>query len=557
MTSFTQTIPAGSTLRGVGSATKGLRIRVQDSQRIGAPALCGNFTILSDSETHNSLMETHLADDVSHNSYVAFRAAMPTDGSVASFEDIHAKLVDAVGQDPSMIEIVNRNLLNRQVWALDTSVKPIGAPFTKQTAASIKTILHIFTDLGEECDDEVTILTAIKRALGDETMYLRVIFSDADWKSHLQSLIDAELGTSIEQCSRIELVSICDMCQLETVSTIKQNVQEVDHRVLLIGPTPDTVTDEMIKTFVTTCCPYKAAIVGTIGRTLNSQGSAKDRAVQLLAKEYIVVDTARGAGAPSFSLQALNDTLGLEMLKSHVAKIGFRTVFGRANEVKGDYIAGLVAKMENHRGANYEVIANLDVGDWRGANLPKAEVDHSAIQEVVDTYMKNCTKWPDTMAQNKFPVLGNNNPEHSINGASFDEIREGYSEMLQKSYDVFGVPVALLRSQHWDSGKKDVVWNKAWDDVDKADDQTTHHFEEEKITKAMKLAFNNWMSCLTANPTMALTPAYDCVGLYAILKMGTQDFSSYFLVEGDNVVKLRRGSTHTEELKQILSYCLG
>lgn len=126
MSSFTKSVPAGATLRGVGVATKGLRLRVHDAQPIGAPALRGNFTLLSDDDAHASLMDTHLAEDVSHNAYVAVLLA--TKGSDASFDDVHATLVQAVGPDPRLLETLNRNLFHRQAWAVDTSVEPIGGP---------------------------------------------------------------------------------------------------------------------------------------------------------------------------------------------------------------------------------------------------------------------------------------------------------------------------------------------------------------------------------------------------------------------------------------------
>ena len=77
MTSFTQTVPAGTTLRGVGPVTQGLTLQVHSTQPVGAPALRGDFTLLSEDAAHASAMERHLGDDVSHNAFVAIQSALP------------------------------------------------------------------------------------------------------------------------------------------------------------------------------------------------------------------------------------------------------------------------------------------------------------------------------------------------------------------------------------------------------------------------------------------------------------------------------------------------
>lgn len=114
--SFTQTVPAGAILRGVGPATQGLTLRVHSAQPIGAPALRGDFTLLSEDAAHVNVMETHLGDDVSHNAFVAVQSAIPKTGERGNFEALHATLVGAVGADAQRINIVNNNLFGRNVW---------------------------------------------------------------------------------------------------------------------------------------------------------------------------------------------------------------------------------------------------------------------------------------------------------------------------------------------------------------------------------------------------------------------------------------------------------
>jgi len=161
MTSFTQRIPPNSVLVGIGVATQGLRIRVQDAQPIGAPALRGTFELLSAAAAHSAVLDTHLADDVSHNAYVAVLAALPPQGVLASFDDIHSTLVNAVNQEPRLIETINRNLLHRQAWALDTNVEPVGGlaeDFLHYwTKMGTNSLVVGSTDFGEELDDVLAL----------------------------------------------------------------------------------------------------------------------------------------------------------------------------------------------------------------------------------------------------------------------------------------------------------------------------------------------------------------------------------------------------------------
>ena len=121
MTTFTQHVPLGATLRGCGPVTAGLLLRVHTAQPIGAPSLSGGFTLLSSGVAHAAVVDAHLGDDVSHNAYVDVSRALPKTGEDGTFEDVRASLVAAVGADARRLETVNRNLFSRSVW------EPVGA----------------------------------------------------------------------------------------------------------------------------------------------------------------------------------------------------------------------------------------------------------------------------------------------------------------------------------------------------------------------------------------------------------------------------------------------
>ena len=119
MTSSTQHLPANAILRGVGTVTSGLSLRVHDAQPIGAPALRGDFTLLSEDAAHTAAMETHLGDDISHRAFLAVQSALPKSGQQGNFDDVHAALVAAVGTDPMRMAVINENLLGRHQWKVE------------------------------------------------------------------------------------------------------------------------------------------------------------------------------------------------------------------------------------------------------------------------------------------------------------------------------------------------------------------------------------------------------------------------------------------------------
>lgn len=114
MSSFTKFIASGSTLAGCGPVTSGMVVRVHGDQLLGAPALRGDFTLVS--SIHAGVMEHHLGDELSHSAFVAVQNAMPQSGSLGNFEAIHAALAAAVGGE--RMDVVNKNILGRDQWAL-------------------------------------------------------------------------------------------------------------------------------------------------------------------------------------------------------------------------------------------------------------------------------------------------------------------------------------------------------------------------------------------------------------------------------------------------------
>lgn len=134
MSSFHQNVPADAILCGSGEANAGMIVRVHCDQPIGAPSLCGDFTVLQ--ANHDDLMERHLGDAISHNAFIGVRNTLPRIGETSSFEQVRSELVAAVGAD--RMEVVNENLLGRQAW------EHIGGFGSMLTGGSVKGALKTF-----------------------------------------------------------------------------------------------------------------------------------------------------------------------------------------------------------------------------------------------------------------------------------------------------------------------------------------------------------------------------------------------------------------------------
>ena len=116
MSSLHHHVPAGATLRGIGTVVAGLAVSVHHAQPIGAQALRGEFTLLAKDQV-DAAMATHLGDDVSHNAFVGVKNALFA-GERGSFEAVRAALVQAVDADPERVAIVDDQLLSRRQWEL-------------------------------------------------------------------------------------------------------------------------------------------------------------------------------------------------------------------------------------------------------------------------------------------------------------------------------------------------------------------------------------------------------------------------------------------------------
>jgi len=424
-------------------------------------------------------------------------------------------------------------------------------------AASKKSwVLDILTDFGEETDDEVMVTAACLIALKDNTMQLNIMFLDEDptaQKKNLEAFLDLDDWSRVEKAANIAFYSRYEgLLKLEqlAVSAKEMNSAGKKHYVLQVGPIHGKPAGFDAYTSALMDVSYSYALVGTMGNTLNSKGTAEKAAAMKLwqhATSKAIVDTARGAGAFKFSYSVMKKFFeGKDALLDHVVKIGFRNTVGRADSKSGKFVANLVATQKSS--ANYQTVKSVEksVGACTSATtFGITDGEEEGIAKVVNQYYKALTEAGapleecDTLlAESK--ALGDDwkavhescevyrirgmfcNSSGKLNAPgnpTADQVKEGYAFILKTLKEQFNVPIDLIVS-----GKAG-AWEKTWDGIDKKSSAVVPFkpqysgIADDTFNEMVRKSFKTWkMKVETCD--IPMTPNYDSVGLiYAMLEM--------------------------------------
>jgi len=296
---------------------------------------------------------------------------------------------------------------------------------------------------------------------------------------------------------------------------------------LQIGPVVD-VDDAKVSALLERMDKYDYAIVGTIGNTLNSKGGAKAFAWALHARatKAAVVDTARGAGAPKFLVGALEGMFGdAHPIIDHVLRIGFRNTNGRASSSNGRFVAGLVSALPT--GANYQTVR----GVVEASGKAEATIT-SAHRSIAKAYIADLQQAGPALV---FTAEGSN----ALNGATKQDIEDGYAYILANMEALIGMPVDCFESGA--PGNWNPVWATLGSDDLKLRFEATYSKDADLDAK-VRAAYGKWKALCRAKPTMGTTPAYDVVGLVAAVCMSEHiDLHQLFDPQDENetVWKLR------------------
>jgi len=417
-------------------------------------------------------------------------------------------------------------------------------------------VLDILTDFGEETDDEVAVTAACLIALTDNTMQLNIMFLDEDpkaQKENLQAFLGLDDWPRVEKAANIAFYSRYEgLLKLEqlAVSAKEMNSAGKKHYVLQVGPIHGKPAGFDAYTSALMDVSYSYALVGTMGNTLNSKGTAEKAAAMKLwqhATSKAIVDTARGAGAFKFSYSVMKKFFeGKDALLDHVVKIGFRNTVGRADSKSGKFVANLVATQKSS--ANYQTVKSVEksVGACTSATtFGITDGEEEGIAKVVNQYYKALTEAGapleecDTLLAESKALGGDWKAVHEscevyrIRGMfcnssgklnapgnpTADQVKEGYAFILKTLKEQFNVPIDLIVS-----GKAG-AWEKTWDGIDKKSSAVVPFkpqysgIADDTFNEMVRKSFKTWkMKVETCD--IPMTPNYDSVGLiYAMLEM--------------------------------------
>ena len=389
-------------------------------------------------------------------------------------------------------------------------------PVRRESKPSKKTIVTIITDLGEECDDEVTVFCAILYAQKKDDHYFQIIFTDPEYKKKLEYAGINPEGT-YKNVNFIEgNPPNLDFDQAGKKRSESLKLFETD-KLLQIGPIhPDNRVLTMFINHMTmeNKKKFDYFLLGKLGTT-NSPKNSYNIIKQIVdkSKNFYIIDTDRGLGAPQFDYKTLGnilsqafpqekkskrqaksrkkEDLNYHQLLEHVMNIGFRNTVGRPS-----YRPVGISLASYPSGANYKTVynqvkvikGNNDGVQWADKNekIKKLADDYAGDSEITD----------------------------------YNNYIEGFGYIVFNLNKYYGVPIKNYISGG--PGNWEPLWNYLfYDENPDVDTMVDTNIIVEK--NELEEPLNNFKE--QAKIGVPLTPAYDCVGLYAVM---LKDFKSTF-----------------------------
>ena len=321
-------------------------------------------------------------------------------------------------------------------------------------------------------------------------MYARVFFTNKDGQAMFAQLLEGKPALANFKTFAFNEV------------TFKPN--KVSQKTLLvqIGPIRESQF-EIVQAYAVK--PFDYILLGEIGKTLNSSKHkhAQAAAEFLLKTSFwgVCIATKGGEGAPPFTIADLAPLGGADSaIVNHCIKIAFRNTVGRASAAAGQGVAHLVAA--HSMGANYQtavsIAKHLDMEPFKETSKAR----DASIESVVRSYV-------DGLVAHGLVVAADGST-NSPRGVTISEINNGYTFILDTLNQAFGVPLDFFASQ---TASRE--WGKEWEfaaDSPRFGATFSGILETHEL---MQTAFNTFNAVVKANPSMPLTPAYDCVAIAA------------------------------------------
>ena len=353
---------------------------------------------------------------------------------------------------------------------------------------NVMKFIDIVTDLGEECDDEAACLHLYNLCAHNPDMFARVFFTNGNGKAMFVELLEGK-----PELPNFKIFDFND-------ATFKANKGDQKTLLLQIGPIHVSQI-EIVKAYAAK--PYDYILLGEIGSTLNSSKDAETAADFLLTASAwgVCIATRGGEGAPPFTVADLAPLGGPDSaIVNHCIKIAFRNTVGRASAAAGQGVAHLVAA--HSMGANYQtavsIAKHLDMEPFKETSKAR----DASIESVVRSYV-------DGLVAHGLVVAADGST-NSPRGVTISEINNGYTFILDTLNQAFGVPLDFFASQ---TASRE--WGKEWEFAADSPRFGATFSGIPETHELMQTAFNTFNAVVKANPSMPLTPAYDCVAIAA------------------------------------------
>ena len=377
--------------------------------------------------------------------------------------------------------------------------------------------IDVITDAGEERDDEVGCAFLNSICCKRKDIQVRVFCTNPKGKARLIGMI-GEVSENYELYDFTEE----NFVQRDFAHALYHSILPLP-LLIQIGPVMPHYIDMCTKYADSASFAY--ILLGELGKTLNSNKSAKDVADMFFTKalQSRCVHTRGGDGAPNFTVSDLASIASSDSpLVDHVLKIGFRNTMGRAGAFAGKFVAHLVSAFDG--GANYQTCKRIaeqlgieshpetwdDYNDTTRDERSRGDEDEHirrrSIMRIVDRYISDLCK-----ASGIGLVINEDGSTNSIRGVSHMQIRNGYAYILDTMNQAFGFPIDFFASQTPD-GK----WDKRWEfspEYHGVFNSTYSEFQDEHIHTQVMTSYENWKKLMKKNPHTPTTPAYDVVAI--------------------------------------------
>lgn len=340
-------------------------------------------------------------------------------------------------------------------------------------------LILVITDIGEEIDDETALyylIQYIKKNQYNTRLHILTVSGNISALNRKNRFL--ELFHNIPNNVLIGCIDNIDDVNFLTLGNYNQKY------ILQIGPYYDLKCANLIHQNLNN---YTYFLLGDLGKSVNSNGNHQDFAQYLYnnaQSNFIIQTKFQGKTViPCYSME-ISEWFGT-ILQEEILKLGFKNTFGRAPP--NSYTAHLVGP----NGANYESVKYLY------ETITKCSFDDIIISKlsknVALEYFQKVNENPLNIGfrENQYKILNQNEELQII----------GLSRIIEALFLLFDFPKTIIYSIDPMFDSIQIYFNKQW---------------------------NIYLKTLTKYHNLPLTPCYDLIASFAVIKSIQNLYHNYF-----------------------------